>query len=72
MSDAAAEVKVAVAFAVSRMGDDAVRAEVAAEIARLAGSDAGADRSVAALMLGDCESGQCDRSNGTGHAARRP
>ncbi len=51
--DPTPEVKVAVAFALTSVGDDAVRAEVGAEIHRLARSDATDDRKLAAVMLGE-------------------
>jgi HEAT repeat protein len=55
--DPAPDVRVAVAYASSRIGGDAVRAEVAADIAHLARSDAASDRTLAARMLGEVEVG---------------
>ena len=52
-NDVSIDVKVAVAFALTRMGDDAVRADVASEISRLVRSDSPCDRTLAALMLGE-------------------
>ncbi len=61
-NDTAAEVKVAVAFALNRAGDDATREQVATEIARLARSTAASDRTIAARMLGEVEpGGRADR-----------
>ena len=59
LSDADAVVKVAVAFAVTRMDDDAARQELSAEVVRLAQSDVADDRAVAADMLGDYDAGSC-------------
>jgi HEAT repeat protein len=50
-------VRAAVAYASSRIGGDAVRAEVAADIAHLARSDTASDRTLAALMLGEVDTG---------------
>lgn len=55
LSDPAFGVKVAVAFALTRVGDDAVRVQVATEIARLARSEVADDRVLAAVMLGEVE-----------------
>jgi len=55
--DADADVRVAVASALSRVGGDAVRAELAADIARLARSDLAPDRLMAAQTIGDVEPG---------------
>jgi HEAT repeat protein len=56
-TDSTPDVAVAVAAALSRLGDDTVRAEVSADIARLGGSSVHRDRTVAALMLGVVEPG---------------
>ena len=56
-TDSVAEVRVAAASALTRVGDDAARAQVMTEIAALARSKAVTDRSVAALMLGEVEPG---------------
>jgi HEAT repeat protein len=62
-TDSAVEVKVAVAFALTRLGDDAMRTEIAAEIEQLARSRAGSDRALAAHMLGEVEpNGRIDRA----------
>ncbi|MET1003809.1 MAG: HEAT repeat domain-containing protein [Acidimicrobiia bacterium] len=59
LSDTDAVVKMAVAFAVTRMDDDAARHELSAEVVRLAQSDVAEDRAVAADMLGEYEPGSC-------------
>ena len=51
-TDAAPEVRVAVAFALSHVGDDGFRAQVATDIDRLLRSDLASERIVAARMLG--------------------
>jgi hypothetical protein len=56
-NDSALVVKAAVAFALTRMGDDAVRAQVATEISGLARSDTASNRAIAALMLGEVAPG---------------
>ena len=56
-SDAAPVVKIAVAAALSRMGDDAVQAGVASEISRLSRASESHDRITAAHMLRECEPG---------------
>lgn len=61
--DPAPEVRMAVAFAVSRVGDDRLRAQVATDIERLRDSERASDRALAALMLGEVESaGVLDRT----------
>jgi hypothetical protein len=59
-NDVASEVNVAVAVALTRIGigDDAVLAQVAAQISRLAHSDAAHGRIVAARMLREVEPGE--------------
>jgi hypothetical protein len=54
-SDTSSEVKAAVVFALTRLGDHEVRATVARTIAALASSDETTDRVLAASMLGECE-----------------
>ena len=56
-SDSASEVKVAVAFALTRVGGDHASVQVATEIGRLARSGAAPDRVVAARMLGEVAPG---------------
>jgi HEAT repeat protein len=53
-NDTAPEVKAAVVFALTRIGNDEVRAKVAREVALLASSDATSDRVLAASMLREC------------------
>jgi HEAT repeat protein len=61
--DASPEVRIAVAFARTRLGDAAARADVAEEVARLTRSGLALDREVAARMLSDIESGvEADRA----------
>jgi HEAT repeat protein len=55
--DADPEVQIAAVFALSRIGDDVVRAEVAAEVGKLARSEKATDRTLAARMLGEHRAG---------------
>ncbi len=61
--DDAAEIKVAVAFALTRMGDEPARDIVGQEVARLSRSAAAADRRLAGAMVGAFAPGsELDRS----------
>ncbi len=56
-NDAAPDVKAALAFALTRLGDNTARSHVAREIGRLARSPTPAERQVAARMLSEVEPG---------------
>ena len=62
-NDSPPDVMVAAAAAITRLGSDAGRVRVAADLVRLARSRAAQDRVIAAQMFGECEPGEwMDRS----------